>query len=121
MAFFVLSNSGSTQIMGHYAHIGLYLFKEVLPQNSIAYIPVYNSCIDGAEYFAVKRKIKKNEFTLHYTLKDVKYMYGYNEGGFINYKPCKSKKLAVKYHYKNGKWNTNDTNKLKKLKNFIWS
>jgi len=92
--------------------------KEVIPQDSVVYFPLLKSHMNGAFYYATT-KTEKNKLILHYTLKGVKYKYDKN--GFGDYKPRKTKKLTMKYHYKNGKWSTNDKHKIRKLDRVVWS
>jgi len=95
----------------------LHLFKEVTPQDSInsirlncwAYI---DSDDDEASYASItsNMEIKKDELLLHYVL-----IYGTLDENYGWGKIHSSEKFAIRYFYKNGKWDTEDKDKLKVL------
>ena len=135
--FFVFTTYGAYGF-GERACYGIYLFKDILlPRDSITYIS--RSCLEDipnhkyinakkhnfdnvkAKCYTSSMKIKKGGLIFYYTLREGKRISNEN-GKYYSYEFHKiKKKLTIKYHYENGKWNTNDTNKLKKLKHFIWS
>jgi len=99
---------------------GIYLFKEVLPRDSITYIPLFNS-YDGtgkSRVYSASMKIQENKLTLHYRLNKGEWMWIETKGRY-SFTISQRKKLTIKYHYQNGKWTANKC-KIKRLDNFIY-
>ena len=113
--FFALTNKGKYGIGERY-NTGIYLFKEVLPRDSITYIPFFNShdMIDEVRLYSASMKIEKDKLTLYYKLEKGKWI---DENRKI-FTISQKRKLTIKYHYQNGKWNTKDKRKLKKIEYF---
>ena len=114
---------------GMYYFRKLYLFKELVPQDSLTYIREGESKIFKKNKFSKKATIihgysgwthvEKNKLGILYELyrgkvvkdkKDDKSTFQYNH---------KVKRLFVEYFYEDGKWSTKDTNKLKKIDRFM--
>jgi hypothetical protein len=117
--FFVLKEGG--YFVGDGPHsIGIYLFKEVLPQNSITYIPlfsVFESYQGKDKIYSATMKIQKDKLILRYKLMKGKYTWnGIDRDVFIR---KSTRKLTIRYHYRDGKWTTNEC-KIRKLDNFVW-
>jgi len=98
----------------------LYLFKNVISQNSADWIPfecesygVYDDDF-AIIYYTSNIEIKKDEFIFHYVLKygDVEYN---EKNKTYDFKSPHIKEFSIKYFYENGKWNTNDKDNLEKL------
>ena len=100
----------------------LYLFKEVTPQDSINDdIPLNcwsnsDSGDDSTPYdsYTSSMEIKKDELVILYVLESGTYTRN-EKTKKLDFKIDSSEKFAIRYFYKNGKWDTEDKDKLEKL------
>ena len=120
---------------GHAVHwyCKAYLFKKLLPQDSISYIRIgERHILHKSKYFRSRKEILKrylpstsmkiegNELTLNYNLRNGKVKKDKDGYSNIFFKYSRrSKKVSIKYLYENEKWNTNDTKQLKKIERFM--
>lgn len=105
-----------------WSYTDLYLFKEIMPQDSINPVPVsgwLDHAAEGLDFLRTfevsSMEIKKNEVIIHY-LKD-KEKYKYDKKGKFLYGETveKDKKITVEYIYNNGKWEVKNKSEWKKL------
>lgn len=112
----------------------LYLFKELLPQDSIDYIRGHEykyfykhnplrSKKTATKYCISQMQIFENKISVNYNLyqRNDKDKNGYTiyNSRHPNYHFRHVKKFTVKYFYENKKWKTKDTKKLKKIERFM--
>jgi len=94
----------------------LCLFKEVMPQNSVFYIPlrIWFSSEYSFLHLYSSIEIKENELIIHYT-KEAGEVQENETDDFFNIKIDYTDEFSIKYFYENGKWDTKDKSKLKEL------
>ena len=112
---------------GGYLYGNLYLFKELLPQDSITYIRFFEREISHKNIFRKKKIIKRyypamkiegNELIINYKLNRGKVKT--DKAGHIIFEYSRTnKKISIKYFYEDERWNTNNTAQLDKIKQFM--
>jgi len=105
-----------------WSYTDLYLFKEIIPKDSINPIPVDGWINPGCgvvdfyrEFNVSSMEIKENEVIIHYLKDKEKHKFDKN-GKFLSAKVLeKDRKITVRYLYNNGKWKVKNKRQWKKL------
>lgn len=113
---------------GQYHYMNLYLFKELVPQDSIKYSRIEeqkimyknkNSSKEIIKVYWASFEIKQNKLNLHYSLYRGRLKFNNDESVIFKFRRFAKNKFTIKYIYENEKWITDDTIHLKKLDQFM--
>jgi len=106
---------------GKYHYSNLYLFKELLPQDSISFIRlvevrVLNKNIIKSFWSSIE--MENDDLIVHYKFINGNVKFGKEEGSIFKFRRLAKKKFTIKFIYKNRKWISDDTKHLKKIEQF---
>lgn len=124
--FFEIITEGGSFLCGR---VGMYLFKELIPQDSMRYIPLSEFSIRHRKSRFAKEKIikrfystrtlDKNKLIIKYELNRGKIKIDKKGDHIFHYRRAK-RNINVEYFYEKGKWHTSDTSKLKKIEQCLY-
>lgn len=113
---------------GQYHYTNLYLFKELVQQDSINFIRLEEQKIMYKNNYSSKKiikvywgtfEIKQEKLIIHYGLYRGKIKFINDESVIFKFRRFAKKKFTIKYMYENKKWITDDTIHLKIINQFM--